>query len=53
MFSRLSRCCTSKGSGSGLSLGGITKVKARKSSLFTEGSLKVENNNLWTKLGLS
>ena len=34
---------TAKGSGSGLSLGGHTKVGASKSFLFTEGSLKVEN----------
>ena len=31
------------GPGSGLSLVGPTKVKARKSFLFTKGSLKVEN----------
>ena len=35
-------------SDSGLSLGGPNKVKARrKSSLFTEGSLKVENKEHW------
>ena len=44
MFSQLSRCCTAKGSKTGLSLVGPTKVKARKSFLFTEGFLKVENN---------
>ena len=44
MNSWLSRCSTARGSSSGLSLGGPTKVKASKSFLFTEGSLKVENN---------
>ena len=29
------RCCTARGAGSGLSLGGPTKVNARKSYLFT------------------
>ena len=41
--SRLSRGTTARGSCSGLSLGGPTKVKARNSFLFTEGSLKAEN----------
>ena len=31
----LSRCRTARGSGSGLSMGGPTKVKASKSFLFT------------------
>ena len=44
MFSQLSRCSTAKGSKTGLSLVGPTKVKARKSFLFNEGFLKVENN---------
>ena len=43
MNSWLSRCSTARGSSSGLSLGGPTKVKAHKFFLFTEGSLKVEN----------
>ena len=43
MNSWLSRCSTARGSSSGLSLGGPTKVKASKSFLFTEGSLKVED----------
>ena len=43
IYSQLSRCITARGSISGLSLGGPTKVKARESFLFTEGSLKVEN----------
>ena len=38
---RLSRCFTAKGSSTGLSLVGPTKVKACKSFLFTEGSLKL------------
>ena len=42
MNSRLSRCSTASGSGSRISLEGFTKVKAHKSFLFTEGSLKVE-----------
>ena len=37
--SQLSKCSTARGSGSGLSVGGPTKVKAHKSFLFTEGSL--------------
>ena len=45
MKSRLLRCSTAWGSGSELSLGGPTKVKARKSFPFTEGSLKVEIKN--------
>ena len=40
----MSRCSTARGSGSGLSMGGPTKVKAFKSFLFTDGSLKVGNN---------
>ena len=43
MYNQLSRCITARGSGSGLSLGGPTKVKVHKSFLFTEGSHKVEN----------
>ena len=43
MYSRLLRCGTARGSGFRLSLGGPTKVKARKSFLFTEGLHKVEN----------
>ena len=39
----LSRCSTARGSSSGLSQGGLTKVKVCKSFLFTEGSPKVEN----------
>ena len=44
MNNRLSGCNTARGSSTGLSLVGPTKVKARKSFLFTEDSLKVENN---------
>ena len=42
-------CSTTRGSGSGLSLRGHTKVKARKSFLFTGGSLKVlkERTLVW------
>ena len=36
-----------RGSGSGLSLGGPIKVNSRKSSLFTEGSLKIKIKNTW------
>ena len=36
----LPRCSTAKGSETGLSLVGPTKVKPRKSFLLTEGSLK-------------
>ena len=43
MHSWLSRCSTARGSCSGLSLEGSTKVNAGKSFLFTEDSLKVEN----------
>ena len=43
IHSQLSRCCTTRGSSSGLSLEDPTKVKARKFLLFTESSLKVEN----------
>ena len=39
----LSRCSTARGAISGISHRGLTQVKARKSFLFTEGSLKVEN----------
>ena len=42
IHSRLSRSSTARGFDSRLSLGGPTKVKARKSFLFTEVSLKVE-----------
>ena len=43
-YSRLSRCSTARGSNTGLSLVGPTKVKACKSFPFTEGYLKVEKN---------
>ena len=43
IYSQLSRCSTARGSSTGLSLVGPTIVKACKSFLFTEGSLKVEN----------
>ena len=43
IISHLSRCSTARGSSSGLSPGGPFKVKVRKSFLFTEGSLTVEN----------
>ena len=43
----LSRCSTARGSDSGLSLGGPTKIKAHKSFLFAEGSLKVEIKNMF------
>ena len=39
----LSKCSTAWGFKTGLSLVGPTKVKACKSFLFTDGSLKVEN----------
>ena len=42
IHSWVSRCGTARGSISRLSLGGPTKVKARKFFLFTEGSLKVD-----------
>ena len=42
-FCLLLRCSTARGASSELSLGSPTKVKALKSFLFTEGSLKVEN----------
>ena len=38
------RVAVQLGSSTRLSLVGPTKVKARKSFLFTKGSLKVENN---------
>ena len=41
MFNQLSRCSIARGSGSGLTLGGPTKVEAHKSSLFTEGLVNV------------
>ena len=41
IHSQLLRCNTARGSSTGLSLVGPTKVKAVKSFLFTEGSLKV------------
>ena len=44
IHSWLLRCSTTRGPSTGLSLVGPTKVKARKSFLFTEGLLKVENN---------
>ena len=40
MYSRLSGCSNARGSDSRLSLGGPTKVMARKSFLFTVRSLK-------------
>ena len=43
IYSQLSRCSTASGSGSWLSQGDPTKVRARKSVLFTEGLLKFEN----------
>ena len=43
IYSQLSRCSTASGSSTGLSLVGPTMVKASKTFLFTEGSLKVEN----------
>ena len=46
IHSWLLRCSTARGSGSGLFLGGPTKVKTRWSFLFTEGSLKVENQEI-------
>ena len=44
MFSRLLRCSIARGSGSGLSLVGSTKVKACTPFLY-ESSLKVEIKN--------
>ena len=45
----LLRCSTARRSSNGLFLVGPTKVKACKSFLFNEGSLKVENKEhlLW------
>ena len=43
IYSQLSRYSKAKGSSSGLSQGGPTKVKASKSFLFTDGFLRVEN----------
>ena len=43
MNSWLSRCCTTRGSSTGLSLAGTAKAKAHKSFLFTEDSLNIEN----------
>ena len=43
IYGHLSRCSTARGSSSGFSLVGPTKVKARKSFLFTEGFPEVEN----------
>ena len=43
MYCRLSNCSTSRGSSTILSPIGPTKGKARKSFLFTVGSLKAEN----------
>ena len=45
MYSQLSRCSAARRSGAGSYLRGPTMVNARKSFLFTEGSLKVENNS--------
>ena len=45
-YSRLSRCSTAVGSSSRLFLGCPTKVKARNSFLFTEGSHKNFNSRL-------
>ena len=44
IHSGLSKCSTARRSGSGLAMGGPTKVKARRFFLCTEGSLKVEIN---------
>ena len=44
IHSRLRRCSTARVSSTELFLVGPTKVKAPKSFLFTEGSIKVENN---------
>ena len=43
IHSRLRRCSTARVSSTELFLVGPTKVKAPKSFLYTEGSLKVEN----------
>ena len=43
MYTGLSKYSTAKGSGTGFSLVGPAKVKARKSVLFTESSLVVWN----------
>ena len=47
IYSQLLRHCTSRGSGTGLVPVGPTKVKARKSILFTEGTPEVEKKNSW------
>ena len=44
IHSWLSRCSTARGSSSGISLVGPSKVKACKFFLFTESSLLVKNN---------
>ena len=41
IYSQMLRCSKARGSSTGLSLQGPTKVKARKSLFFTEGSLRV------------
>ena len=43
IHSQLLWCSTARGSNTGLFLVGLNKVKARKSFLFTEESIKVEN----------
>ena len=43
IYNWLSRCSTARGSSTVLSLVSLTLVKACKSFLFTEGTLKVEN----------
>ena len=53
MYCRLSRCSAARRSGSGLYLGGPTKVNARKSFLFAEGSLKVEITVVFSQVKLT
>ena len=50
IFSQLSRCSTARGAISGSLLGGPTKVKARKSFLFTEGSYPVTRSDIFAGL---
>ena len=45
IYSQLLRSCTARGSSTGLFQGGPTKVKARKSILFTEGSPEVKRKS--------
>ena len=45
IYSQLSRCSTARGSSTGLSLVGPTKVKVRKSFLLAEVPIKLKNKD--------